>query len=45
VNVQIILEKLGGGGSQSTAGLQVRNADVEKVVSDLKKAIDDYFES
>jgi len=40
VNVQVILEKLGGGGSQSTAGLQVSGASMEKVVADLKKAID-----
>ena len=44
VNVQVILEKLGGGGSQSTAGLQVRNTNVETVESDLKKSIDDYFD-
>ena len=43
VNVQVILEKLGGGGSQSMAGLQVRGADVTKVVSELKQAIDDYL--
>jgi len=43
VNVQLILEKLGGGGSQSTAGLQVRGAKVEQVVLDLKNAIDGYF--
>ena len=43
VNVQLILEKLGGGGSQSTAGLQVRGASVEQVVQDLQKAIDGYF--
>jgi len=43
VNVQLILEKLGGGGSQSTAGLQAKNTTVEKVVADLKEAIDEYF--
>ena len=43
VNVQLVLEKLGGGGSQSTAGLQVRGASVEQVVQDLQKAIDSYF--
>ena len=45
VNVQVILEKLGGGGSQSTAGLQVRGSTVGKVMDDLKKAIDDYFKN
>ena len=43
VNVQVILEKLGGGGSQSTAGLQVRDSTVDQVVDDLKNAIDEYF--
>jgi len=43
VNVQLILEKLGGGGSQSTAGLQAKNTTVEKVIADLKEAIDEYF--
>ena len=43
VNVQLILETLGGGGSHSTAGLQVRGADVEHVIDDLKKAIDEYL--
>ena len=45
VNVQVILEKLGGGGSQSTAGLQVRDSSVAKVMADLKKAIDEYLRS
>ncbi|MCL2200440.1 MAG: DHH family phosphoesterase [Oscillospiraceae bacterium] len=44
VNVQVILEKLGGGGSQSTAGLQVKGTTVAKVVSDLKRAIDEYLD-
>ena len=44
VNVQLILEKLGGGGSHSTAGLQVRGTDVEQVIDDLKKAIDEYLD-
>ena len=43
VNVQLVLEQLGGGGSQSTAGLQVQGASVEQVVQDLQKAIDRYF--
>jgi len=45
VNVQVILEKLGGGGSQSTAGLQLRGQTVESVISKLKTVIDEYFES
>jgi len=43
INVQVILEKLGGGGSQATAGLQVAGKDVADVVEELKQAIDDYL--
>jgi len=43
VNVQVILEKLGGGGSQATAGLQVTGKSVATVVTELKKSIDDYL--
>ncbi|MDR2569703.1 MAG: DHH family phosphoesterase [Oscillospiraceae bacterium] len=43
VNVQVILEKLGGGGSQATAGLQVTDKSVDTVVTELKKAIDGYL--
>ena len=42
INVQVILEKLGGGGSQATAGLQITDKSVDEVLDDLKKAIDDY---
>ena len=41
VNVQVILEKMGGGGNQSTAGLQAKDRSVEDVMSELKQAIDD----
>jgi len=43
VNVQVVLEKLGGGGSQSTAGLQVKGKNVDEVTDELKLAIDDYL--
>ena len=43
VNVQVILEKLGGGGSQATAGLQVQNKKVSEIVDELQQAIDDYL--
>jgi len=45
INVQVILEKLGGGGSQATAGLQVQDKNVGQVVSALKKTIDTYLKS
>ena len=40
LNVQVVLEKLGGGGSQLAAGLQVTGKSVDEVVEKLKKAID-----
>ena len=44
VNVQVILEALGGGGNSTTAGGRVENTDVETVKSCLLEAIDAYFE-
>ena len=44
VNVQVILETLGGGGNAATAGAQIRNASVEEVRKRLIDAIDQYFE-
>ena len=43
VNVQIILEKLGGGGNQSTAGAQIRGSNLNQVMTDLTAAIDEYL--
>jgi len=43
VNVQVILEKLGGGGSQATAGLQVVGGNVYEIITKLKDAIDGYL--
>jgi c-di-AMP phosphodiesterase-like protein len=40
INVQVVLEKLGGGGSQKSAGLQVENANVADVIDDLKSVLD-----
>lgn len=44
VNVQLILEKLGGGGHFDVAGAQVRSDSVEGVLESLKSSIDDYLE-
>lgn len=41
INVQVILEKLGGGGHMTTAGAQVKGKTPEVVVR-LKEAIDEY---
>ena len=44
INVQVILEALGGGGNSTTAGGRVENADVQTVREKLTDAIDAYFE-
>lgn len=43
-NVQVVLERLGGGGNAATAGAQVANPSVEEVLQQLLRAIDQYFE-
>lgn len=43
INVQIILEKLGGGGHMTVAGAQVSGADIDDVKDRLEKAIDEYI--
>ncbi len=44
VNVQLILERLKGGGHFDIAGAQVKNASLTRTCEMLKNAIDDYFE-
>lgn len=44
INVQIIMEKLGGGGHLSVAGAQLENITIEKAIEKLKSVIDEYFE-
>ncbi|MBQ2663082.1 MAG: DHH family phosphoesterase, partial [Clostridia bacterium] len=43
INVQIIMEKLGGGGHSTVAGAQIINKDVDMVVEDVKRAVTDYI--
>ena len=43
VNVQVILESLGGGGNAATAGAQLRNTSVDEACDKLIAAIDKYF--
>ena len=45
VNVQLILEKLGGGGHFDMAGAQVRDASLPTVLDRLKDVIDDYLDN
>lgn len=44
INVQMIVEKLGGGGNRSAAGVQLRDRDVKQVVTELLEVIDKYLE-
>ena len=45
INVQVILEKLGGGGHMTIAGAQLKDTTAEQALLDLKAAIDDYLET
>ena len=44
VNVQLILEKLRGGGHFDVAGAQVVSESIDEVLDTLKKSIDEYLE-
>ncbi|MBO5479200.1 MAG: DHH family phosphoesterase [Clostridia bacterium] len=44
INVQVILEKLGGGGHITLAGAQVEGKTKQEVKQELIKKIDEYFE-
>lgn len=43
INVQLILEKLGGGGHFDSAAAAVKNVDMKATLYRLKDAIDEYF--
>ncbi len=45
VNVQVVLEALGGGGNAATAGAQISDKTVKEVLDELVSAIDKYFEN
>ena len=42
-NVQVILEKLGGGGNGATAGAQIKGKPVRKVLQELVASIDAFY--
>ncbi|MBR6531773.1 MAG: DHH family phosphoesterase [Clostridia bacterium] len=44
VNVQIIMEYLGGGGHQTMAAAQIKDSDIETVTADVMHSIDRYNE-
>lgn len=43
VNVQLILELLGGGGRFDSAGAAMQNVSIERAVEDLRRAVESYF--
>ncbi|MDD6189728.1 MAG: DHH family phosphoesterase [Clostridiales bacterium] len=43
VNVQFVLEKLGGGGNRSMAGAQIKNKTTQEVLAELLSAIESFF--
>lgn len=44
INVQLIMEKLGGGGHLSVAGAQLKDYTIEGAIEILKETIDEYLE-
>ena len=45
VNVQLIVEKLGGGGNKSAAGAQIENMSLRDAVNTLCQSIDEYLDT
>jgi len=43
MNVQVLLEKLGGGGNKSAAGAQLKNVTVDEALTQLYATIDEYM--
>ena len=44
VNVQTIMEKLGGGGHMNASGAQFNHTDMDEAVACLKQVIDEMIE-
>ena len=44
LNVQVLLEQLGGGGNMSAAGAQLADTTIKEAVDRVKSAIDDYLD-
>ena len=45
VNVQLIMEKMGGGGHLNIAGCQLDNVTIDEAIATLKKTISDMIEA
>ncbi len=44
INVQVIMEMIGGGGHQTVAGVQLKGNTIEEANGIIKQAINEYFE-
>lgn len=44
INVQLILEKLGGGGHATMAGAQIKNITIDEVILKIKIAINEFYQ-
>ena len=44
VNVQLIMERLGGGGHMTIAGAQLKDIDIEEAIELVKKTLDDMIQ-
>lgn len=44
INVQLVMEAMGGGGHLAVAGAQVVGSSIEEVIEDLKGILDNYLE-
>lgn len=45
VNVQLIMEKMGGGGTRTSAAVQLKDTSLKAALIKLKSAIDEYMDS
>ena len=45
INVQVIMERIGGGGHLTVAGAQLRDQSMDEALDGLKKAIEEFLES
>ena len=44
INVQLILERMGGGGHMTLAGAQIEGKTIDEVKEELKQKIEEYFD-
>ena len=45
LNVQILMEKLGGGGNRSAAAAQFGQIELSEAAERVRRAIDEYYET